>query len=170
MKTLVAYMSETGNTRKIAEAIFDGLDGEKELKPIAEVASLAGYDLAFLGFPIQQMGPDKRAARLLARHCVDGRPVALFITHASPEDSPDLPSMLAKFRAAARGAHLVGLFDCQGALAPGIKRMMSIMPSARLRRWAREDSSQGQPDASRLARARLFAHSVTESFAAATRG
>jgi flavodoxin len=32
MKALVAYMSQTGNTRKVAQAIFDEIPGEKEMK------------------------------------------------------------------------------------------------------------------------------------------
>ena len=37
MKSLVTYMSQTGNTKKIAEAIFEELPGEKEIKPLDEV-------------------------------------------------------------------------------------------------------------------------------------
>ncbi len=40
MKTLVTYMSQTGNTKKIAEAIYGELEGEKDIKPIAEVKVL----------------------------------------------------------------------------------------------------------------------------------
>ena len=51
-KVLVAYMSKTGNTKKVAEVIYDEIQGEKEIKTIEEVESLNSYDLAFLGFPI----------------------------------------------------------------------------------------------------------------------
>ena len=36
-KTLVTYFSRTGNTKKVAEAIFASLDGDKNPKPIDEV-------------------------------------------------------------------------------------------------------------------------------------
>ena len=62
MKILVAYLSKTGNTKKVAEAIFDEITDEKELKKIEDVDSLDGYDYSFLGFPIQRMGPDKKTA------------------------------------------------------------------------------------------------------------
>jgi len=39
VKTLVTYMSKTGNTKKVAEAIFDEINGEKEIKTIDEVDS-----------------------------------------------------------------------------------------------------------------------------------
>lgn len=157
MKILVAYMSKTGNTKKVAEAILEGIDGGKEIKPIDAVATLEGYDVAFLGFPIHQMGPDKKTVKLLEKLCVEGRDVALFITHASPEDGPDLPPWLEMFKRAAGKANLVGFFHCQGELAKPVKRMMSIMPSAKFRRWAKMDNSQGQPDHARLGRARAFA-------------
>ncbi len=167
MKTLVAYYSKSGNTRKVAEAIYAGLDGEKELQPLAAVASLEGYDLAFLGFPVMGQGPDKKTAEFLARHCVEGRRIVIFLTHASPEGSPEALAARAKFREAARGASLVDTFDCQGQLARGVKFMMGIMPSVELRRWAREDTSQGQPDATRLACARVFAQQVLAGCAVA---
>jgi flavodoxin len=50
-RVLVAYMTSTGNTKKIAEAIYSEIATEKEIKPVREVQNLEGYDLAFLGFP-----------------------------------------------------------------------------------------------------------------------
>ena len=113
MKVLVAYMSKTGNTKKVAEAIFEEIGDEKEIKTVDGVDSVEGYDLAFLGFPIHNLGPDKKTVKFLEKHCVNGRTVALFITHASPEGHEDLPPMLDKFRQAASGTNIVDMFDCQ---------------------------------------------------------
>ena len=162
MKVLVAYMSKTGNTKKVAEAIYEEINDEKEIIPIDEIDSIEGYDITFLGFPIHKMGPDQNEAELLERLCTNGKNVVLFITHASPEDSPDLPPMLNKFRQAARGAKVVDMFDCQGELAKTIKLIMSIMPNAQLRKWAKEDNSKGQPDKARLDRARAFSRNVMQ--------
>lgn len=160
MKVLVAYMSQTGNTKKVAEAIYEGIDDDKEIKKIDEVDSTEGYEIAFLGFPVHGEGPDKKTVQLLERHCTAGRKVALFTTHASPEDAEELPATLEKFRQAARGAEIVDMFDCQGQLAKAIKTFMSIMPNAKYRRWAKMDNSQGQPDETRLERARAFSKEV----------
>jgi len=162
VKVLVAYMSKTGNTRKVAEAIFGEISDEKEMKPIDAVDSIEGYDVAFLGFPIHQMGPDKKTVKLLEKHCINDRNVVLFITHAAPEDSPDLPPWLEKFRRAARGANVVDIFDCQGQLDKTTKRIMSVLPNAQLRMWAKQDNSQGQPDKTRLDRARAFSRNVMQ--------
>jgi flavodoxin len=170
MKVLVAYLSKTGNTKKVAEAIFEGINCEKEIKPIDEVESIEGYDVTFLGFPIHKMGPDGKEVQLLEKHCINGRKIVLFITHAAPEDNPDLPPMLDKFRQAARGANIIDMFDCQGELAKAVKMIMSIVPNAQLRNWAKQDNSQGQPNQQRLDRARAFSRNVMEKLHGANIG
>lgn len=160
MKVLVAYLSKTGNTKKVAEAIFQEISDEKEMKPIDKVGSIEGYDIAFLGFPIHAMGPDKKTVELLEKHCINGRNVALFITHMAPEDAQELPTWLDKFRQAACGANVVDMFDCQGQVAKAIKLFMLMAPDAKLRSWAKQDNSKGQPDKARLDRARAFSRDV----------
>ena len=54
-RILVTYQSQTGNTKKVATAIFDALPEPKEVKPIREVESLEDYDLIFLGFLDQRI-------------------------------------------------------------------------------------------------------------------
>ena len=157
MRVLVAYMSSTGNTKKVAEAIYSQIDCEKEIKPIKEVQDIGAYDVSFLGFPTHGQGPDKKVQKILARHCTNGRKVALFVTHAAPEDAPELPESIAGFKRAAAGASIVGLFDCQGELAKGVKAIMRISPNKQLRSWAKIDNSKGQPDQARLDKARAFA-------------
>jgi flavodoxin len=160
MKVLVAYMSSTGNTKKIAEAIYGENGAAKEIKPVSEVESLAGYDLAFLGFPTHGYGPDKKAKAILERLCRDKKKVALFVTHAAPETEPEVAEYIAKFKQAASGAEIVGTFDCQGQLASGVKFIMKISPNKKLRRDAKRDNSNGQPDASRIEKAKAFAREV----------
>ena len=159
MKALVAYMSRTGNTKKVAEAIYDAIPQPKEIKRVEEVTSLEGYDISFLGFPIHPQGPDRQAKTFLETHVKD-RAIALFITHAAPEDYPPLQGWIQKFRDAAVGANIIGTFDCQGQLSRLVKTIMRIAPNPQLRAWARADNSQGQPDAARLERAKTFANEI----------
>mgnify|MGYP001026409345 CR=1 FL=1 len=155
MKVLVAYMSYTGNTKKVAEAIYGAISEPKEIKRVEDVTSLEGYDLAFLGFPMRALGPDRKVKTFLKTHVKD-RSIALFITHMAPEDSSSLQGWIQKFRDAAVGANIVGVFDCQGQ-ASGLIRMIMIIPLAFMRK---HDTSQGQPDAARLERARAFANEI----------
>lgn len=157
MRVLVAYMSSTGNTKKIAEAIYGEIVADKEIKPVSEVETLEGYDMAFLGFPTHGYGPDKKTKAILEKLCKDNKRVALFVTHAAPETEPEVAEYIVKFKQAASGAEIVGTFDCQGQLASGVKFIMKISPNKKLRSDAKRDNSQGQPDADRIEKARAFA-------------
>jgi len=157
MKVLVAYMSKTGNTKKVAEAIYGEIAGEKELKRIEDVQDIGIYDLSFLGFPTHQFGPDNKTKEFLKKQCTQGRKVALFVTHCSPEGVPELQQWMEKFKQEAAGANLVGFFDCQGELAKGVEAIMKIAPKKEMRFFAKNHNSQGQPDEARLMKARAFA-------------
>ncbi len=157
MRALVAYMSSTGNTKKVAEAIFGDLTCEKEIRPIHEVQDIAGHDISFLGFPTHQAGPDKKAEEFLRTQCTNGRNVALFVTHCAPEDAPHVQEWMAKFKTAASGANLLGFFDCQGEATKGVKLVMRLSSDKGTRDFAKTGGDKGQPDEIRLARARAFA-------------
>jgi flavodoxin len=162
MKVLVAYLSKTGNTKKVADAIYSAIPEQKEIRKIEEVESLEGFDLSFLGFPIHSYGPDKHAKAHLER-LAKGRNVALFITHMAPESASELPEWLQKFKVAALGANIVGVFDCQGELRDGLMKMaVRFHPDAHVRTSV--GLSKGQPDAARLERAKAFASETVSKF------
>ncbi|NQV18973.1 MAG: flavodoxin domain-containing protein [Armatimonadetes bacterium] len=159
MKILVTYLSKTGNTKKIADAIYGEIKEKKEIKRYDKVQSLEGYDLTFVGFPIHGYGPDGKAKKFLENQC-KGKKIILFITHASSENHEALPGYLAKFREASEGTDLVGMFNCQGELAKGVKFIMKMMVGNPLRKFALEDNSKGQPDAERVNRAKVFTRDI----------
>lgn len=160
MKVLVAYLSQTGNTRRVAEAIYGEIDAEKELKPLSEVESLEGYDLAFIGFPIHASRPAEEA-RAFLEDKARGRRVAVFVTHAAPEDQEETRQYLENCRASLSGADLVGMFDCQGELAQAVIDLLARSDNPRYRQFAEYGPhTKGQPDASRLEKARAFARQV----------
>jgi flavodoxin len=160
MKILVTYVSRTGQTKKVAQAIFGEIKGAKEIKELEQVNSLDGYDLAFVGFPIEAYSAAKPAAEFLQKHTA-GRRIALFITHASPEDSPNLAPWLASCKALAGQAKVVSVFNCQGELSEQIADFMTKSGDEKLAAWAKDRPvTLGQPDASRLERARKWAREV----------
>ena len=160
-RILVTYQSQTGNTKKIAEAIYDALPEPKEIRPIQETQSLEEYGLIFLGFPIHGSGPNQKAKSYLEKNTKDKR-IALFITHAAPEDAPEMPESIQRFCDAAGEAEIVDVFHCQGQLSSIVKTVMRFAPDPQIREWARMDNSKGQPDASRLEKAACFANRVIE--------
>jgi flavodoxin len=157
MKVLVAYMSQTGSTKKAAEATFQEVQGGKEIRPLSEIDSLEGYDIAFLGFPIHQGGPPEEARGFLEKHA-NGKNIALFVTRSAPEDFDGLKEWLANCRAAAAGANVIGVFNCQGELGKEVADLMLASGDPGLVAAAQSRAlTLGQPDASRLDRARVFA-------------
>lgn len=164
MKVLVAYMSQTGNTKKIAEAIFREIQAEKEIVELKDLEGLEGYDLYFVGFPIQAYGPAHPAKVFLEQNAA-GKDLVLFITHASPEDAELLPQWLDACRTAAAGANIVGLFNCRGELSEKVAEFMKNSGDEKLAAWADERvETLGQPDAARLERARAFTRDVMSKY------
>ena len=157
MKVLVAYQSVSGNTKKVAEAIYKEIKAGKELKELKDVKDLKGYDLSFIGFPIHAYGPANEAKIFLEKN-VAGKNIALFITHSSPEGEPLVQQWLESCKKAASIAKVIGMFDCQGELAQNVADMMLSSKDPQLIAWAeRRDETLGQPDAGRLKKARKFA-------------
>jgi flavodoxin len=162
MKVLIAYMSLTGNTRKIAEAIFQEIHEEKEIKELNEIDDLKGCDLAFVGFPMHGFGAPEEAQSFLKKHC-RGKKIALFVTHGAPEYSDDLPPWLAKCKEAAVGAIVIDMFNCQGELAQNVIDELLKHDDPKVRTWGEYGPlTRGQPDASRVERARVFAREIME--------
>lgn len=162
MKTLVTYYTQTGNTRKVAEAIYGEIPDEKEIKALAEVEGLEGYDLVFFGFPIQAGNPAKDAGEFLAAKGA-GKRMAVFTTHGAPEEAERVKPWLDNIRrrAAEAGAELLGLFDCQGEASQQVVDYLLGHEDPELRRYGREAAeAKGLPDAARLERARGFAQDV----------
>ncbi|MBN2379939.1 flavodoxin [candidate division WOR-3 bacterium] len=161
MKVLVAYLSRTGNTRKVAEAIAGEIEVDKDVKKFNEIESLDAYNLAFIGFPIERFGPAKEAVQFLAMKAI-GKKVALFITHAAPEELPHLATWMEKCRQAAMEAELLGVFNCRGDLARQVRESMLKSEDPQLRAWGEASKPMGSPDEARLERARAFAKEVLE--------
>jgi len=106
----VTYVSQTGNTKKAAEAIFDEIQGDKDIKELSELNSLDGYDLCFVGFPIIAFGPNPTVKEFLEKSAA-GKKLAMFVTHGAHEDQEDLPPWLEKYREAAVGADIIAFFN-----------------------------------------------------------
>ncbi len=160
MRALVAYYSQTGNTKKVADAIFAALQGDKEIKRLEDVADLEGYDLVFVGFPIHAHGPAAAAKEFLEAHS-QGHALALFITHASPENAPDVSHMIQRCVNATAGALVLGVFNCQGELAPEVMERLLQSSHSEMRMFGEQGNyTKGQPDAGRLERAASFAREI----------
>jgi len=162
MKVLVTYISQTGNTKKVAEAIYGEISDDKEIKKLEDVESLDECDFAFIGFPLHAFGPAEPAKRFLKAHSA-GKRIALFVTHAAPEDSKEVKGWLKTCQEAASKADVVNIFDCQGELARSVIDMLLGSDDPNIRAFGElGPMTKGQPDETRLDRARAFARETME--------
>jgi flavodoxin len=167
MKVLVTYKSLTGNTKKIAEAIYSEIKDESEIKLFQEVDSLDGYDLIFVGCPIEFFGAGKATKRWFNKN-LNGKRIALFCTHGAPEFAPGVPMWTDALKAAASdaGAEIVNFFNCQGELSQEVLDMMSADEDSYVRKLASfgRDGTIGQPDETRVEKAQKFARETMKMF------
>ena len=155
MKVLVTYYTQTGNTEKVARAIFEALPTDKELIPVQDIQKAEGYDIVFCGFPVQiHSVPEK--AQLLIKGLGEGQKVAFFSTHGSLRGG-QLPKQAFEHAIGlAAKARVIGHFGCRGKADPKIIEFLMKKPENKA--WAEEaQSADGHPDKADLADAKEFA-------------
>ena len=116
MKVLITYYSGTGNTKKIASAIKEGLPGhEVDLFPVKEVnpTELGNYDLLFLGSGTYGFNVSRKITTLIKKATSLPGNFAYFSTHESQKSWPDafksVNDMLKD-----HNCKILGEFDCSG--------------------------------------------------------
>jgi flavodoxin len=113
MKQLVVYSSQGGNTKKLAEAAFSRLSGEKDIFPVAQAPDPGGYDVAVIAFWFKGGQPDSASQEYLKK-CSGATKVFLVGCHGAAPDSDHARMGMNKAKELASGANIVGSFDCQG--------------------------------------------------------
>jgi len=157
-KILVTYFSRTGNTKKVAEAIFDAIRGDKVLKPMNEVEDSSLYQLIFAGFPVQTHTVPYQA-ELFLKKIPPGKKVALFSTHGSVTGT-DLSRQALEYAAVlVSKAKLIGTFTCRGKVS--MKALEALAQFYEHEAWAEMAASAAtHPDDHDLSEARAFAERV----------
>ena len=153
MKVLVTYYTQTGNTEKLARAIYDVLTTDKTILPVADVKSLDGYHLVLCGFPVQahsvagqDAGADQKAS--------EGQKVAFFATHGSLRGSQLAKQAFASAEGLAVNLTVLGQFGCRGRVEDRLIGALMSKPEAQgvdrggpqRRRASRRRRRQGRPE------------------------
>jgi flavodoxin len=169
-KTLIAYCSQTGNTRKIAESIFQIIPDNKELKSLSEVNNLDEYGLIFIGFPIYNFEP-VREAKDFMQNRLFGKKIAIFTTMAltstpSNEQTVELYNLtIHNCRMCADGASILGVFDCPGELSEKAAVALINSNDPMLRSFGMmRDISIGFPNEKNFNDAKLFAKEIYSQY------
>lgn len=122
MKSLVLYSSKSGNTKKLAEAVYNYLSGEKELCAVADAPDPTGYNFVALGFWLQGGQPDPDSQAYLTR-LEEGQDLYLFATHGGAVNSPHVLNAMNSAKAMAARAHIVATFSCLGEVPEEVLEM-----------------------------------------------
>lgn len=157
-KTLVTYFSRTGNTRKVAEAIFEALDGDKTLKPIDEVANIDEFGLVFIGFPVHSHSvpyPVEVFLKSIAPH----KKIALFSTHGSLPGHRLAREAIEHAAILASKAKILGTFAVRGKLS--LQALDALSKSPEHTEWTEmAASANGHPNDIDLTAAKAFGRSM----------
>ncbi|MFP3928109.1 MAG: flavodoxin family protein [Desulfobacteraceae bacterium] len=156
MKALVTYYSETGNTKKVAENIYEALEEvKKDLTPIDETVNPGEYDVIFCGFPVHAHSVPPKAASFI-KGLPEGSRIALFATHGSLRGGELAVTAFHHALTLASKLKVLGTFGCRGKVKPSIIEGMMKKPEHKA--WAEEaQSATGHPDRHDMEDAAQFA-------------
>jgi len=164
-KTLVTYVSQTGNTKSIAEAIYAAVEGEKSIKSAEDILDedLVEFSLIFIGFPVHSHSISYKTESLIKR-LPPKKKIALFSTHGSLTGGHLARAALEY--AAVIGSHtqILGTFSSRGRVSKNAMDVLSKSPEHKA--WVEMAvSAHTHPDDSDLDDARSFAKWVQTLFA-----
>jgi flavodoxin len=165
MKVLVTYFSQSGNTEKIANAIWEqaAKAGDADLKKLEELTPdmVAGYDCIFMGSPLHSgslAAPVKEC--LGALKATSGQQMAGFMTHMAPAyPDQDMDAFTDPMKAACKekGIQFKGCFDCQGFLAESMHAPVQKKLNMEDAQWAEMVKAMtGRPNQDDVANAKTF--------------
>lgn len=156
MKVLVAYHSETGNTKALAQAIFEGIEmAQKEILPIQDAKDIGNYELIYCGFPVKSHSVPEAAASFL-KDIPKGKNIALFATHGSLRGGPLAITAFHHALGLATGKRVLGTFGCRGKVKSSVIEAVMNKPEGRA--WAAEaQSADNHPDLADLEDGKEFA-------------
>jgi len=139
MRALVAFYSESDNTKKLADALASGLGTQAMRLEAVDVRTLSSYDLICLGSPVQYGGPASKVRDFIARMpALSGKSCAAFCTMHAFGDKNTLQTL--KTLLEAKGMIYLG-----GCSARGWSRLIA--------NFGPRIFNRGRPNLEELARA-----------------
>ncbi len=159
MKFLITYSSRTGNTRKIAEALYHAAPDGSRLAPIEDTPPADDFDILFIGYWMDKGGPDAKAKAYLST--LKEKKIVLFETMgADPTGEHAYVGFANAALYLSPDCRVLGVFASQGAIDPNLLAMMRKLPkgsphnSPQMEAVAQEAAKH--PDTADLARAEEY--------------
>lgn len=127
MRILLTYSSKTGNTKKVADAIYEQMPRQTVYVPITDTLNPDEFDVIFVGFWVDKGLPDAKAKRFI--ESIKGKKVGVFATLGAYPDSDHAKETLQRTRALLEPDNQVmGEFICQGAVDPKLIEAFKKFP------------------------------------------
>ena len=115
MKVLVTYSSLTGNTKKIAEAIYEEINIEKDIFKSNENFNIENYDLIVVGYWVNKGTCDDKIKEILEK--ANNKNIILFGTLGAKENGPYYDSIKKRIEdLVPENNKILGHFLCQGKI------------------------------------------------------
>ncbi len=144
MKHLVVYSSKSGNTKKLADAIFSRLPEPKDISSVQNAPDPSGYDVIAAGFFFQAGQADPEAQKFLKK-CKRIPKLFLFATHGATKTSEHAKIGMNKARELATESNVIGTFSCQGEVSD--QTMESAKNKNPQPEWVHDaEGAKGHPD------------------------
>jgi len=158
------YLSKTGNTKKVAEAIYETLKDEKRIKPIADITEdeIKNADLIFIGFPVYSHTVPYKA-EVFIKKIPPRKKIALFSTHGSISGTRLSREALEYAVTLAGNLNVLGTFSCRGEVS--MEALETLLNSPEHNAWAEmAPTAKNHPDKSDLEDARAFTRWIITLF------
>lgn len=163
MKYAVLYQSDTGNTEKLANVIFDSIDSDsqdKELVKLEEGIDIPEADVYFVGFPVHNQN-----CSFMIMDCLDkieSGGVALFATCGMyPSEKYIEKIEIAMSVWLSDSVEYLGIYVCQGKITPAQRNaFLEDMPQVSAKLEEMFDEGEAHPDEEDLREASVFAANV----------
>jgi flavodoxin len=161
MKVLVTYFTRSGNTEKVAKAIYEELKEPKSIEKINNNLKLDEYGLVFLGYPIENYWCPKDIHDFLRKNTENAN-IVFFITHGVPENNPLLPKWIDRTEKLLHPtSKIIDRFTCQSEVAQYVVDALKQSGKPMQMQWADHcHLLKGLPDENKLEKAREFARAV----------
>ncbi|MBN2039879.1 MAG: flavodoxin family protein [Spirochaetes bacterium] len=124
MKSLIVYSTQTGNTKKLADTVYEQIKGEKEIRSVESAPDPAGYDFLAVGFWVKAGKPDPETMNYIPR-ITSGKKIFFFATHGASTDSDHVKEAIEYAKNLAPSADILGTFNCLGEVDPAFVKRMS---------------------------------------------
>lgn len=120
MKVAIIYSSRTGNTEKLAKAMFSKSSEETEIYDINNIPPLESFDIVFLGFWVYKGSVDPKMSKVIQN--IENKNVAFFGTLGAYPDSEHAQKVINNVNEILEKNNVLGSFLCQGRVDSAIQK------------------------------------------------